>query len=260
MNLKKILTGLAFLLSWAPLFVEAVPSYKLVWEEPFNGTNFDGKCWSKIPRGESPWNRHMSDHDSLCEVKDGKLILWGRENKGLAPGDSSPYLTGGLYTKGKVTVGFGKVEVRARLCGAQGAWPAIWMLPDQVKWPDGGEIDIMERLNHDDFAYQTIHTRYTYFLKRKRPRNSGTGAIVPDGFNTYAVEILPDKLVLSINGKTSFTYPKIRTKEEGQFPFGLPSYLMVDMQLGGDWVGEIDPSQLPAKMEIDWVKFYELEK
>ena len=28
------------------------------------------------------------------------------------------------------------------------------------------------------------------------------------------------------------------------------------MQLGGSWVGAVDPSQLPVTMEIDWVKHY----
>ena len=239
---------------------EKAPAYRLVWEDQFEGTNFDAKCWSKIPRGTHPWNLHMSGHDSLYEVKDGNLVLWGRKNKGLVPKDSAPYLTGGLYTHGKVTVGYGKVEVRAKLQAAKGAWPAIWMLPDKVKWPEGGEIDIMERLNHDDFVYQTLHTYYSYILKEKNPWNRGTGSIDPDGFNTYAVEILPDKVILSVNGKASCVYPKIQTDKKGQFPFGLPSYLMIDMQLGGDWAGEIDPEELPVKMEIDWVKFYELQK
>ena len=237
---------------------EKTPSYKLIWEDRFEGTAFDEKYWSKIPRGKSAWDSHMSDHDSLYEVKDGNLILWGRNNDGLDPEDSLPYLTGGLYTKGKVTVGYGKVEVRARFQGAKGAWPAIWMLPEGVKWPDGGEIDIVEHLNHDDFGYQTVHSYYTFVLKETEPKQGGKGPIDPDGYNTYAVEILPDKLILSINGTPTLVYPKIKTDKKGQFPFGTPFYLLIDMQLGGDWVGEVDPKELPTKMEIESVKFYKL--
>ena len=54
-----------------------------------------------------------------------------------------------------------QVEVCARLQAAKGAWPAIWMLPEKAEWPKGGEIDIMERLNHDRIAYQTTHSYYT---------------------------------------------------------------------------------------------------
>ena len=31
------------------------------------------------------------------------------------------------------------------------------------------------------------------------------------------------------------------------------------MQIEGSWVGKADPKQLPVEMEVDWVKFYELE-
>lgn len=44
---------------------------------------------------------------------------------------------------------------------------------------------------------------------------------------------------------------------EGQFPFYIPQYLLIDMQLGGQWVGDVDPADLPVEMEIDWVRYYE---
>jgi hypothetical protein len=31
------------------------------------------------------------------------------------------------------------------------------------------------------------------------------------------------------------------------------------MQLGGNWVGRIDPDDLPVEMEIDWVRFYDFK-
>ena len=229
---------------------------KLVWEENFDQTNgFDTKSWSKIPRGTSDWNNYMSDFDSLYQVSDGNLILRGINNYTL-PNDTAPYLTGGLYTKDKVTFTYGKVEIRAKLQGAKGAWPAFWMLPQDGKWPFGGEIDIMERLNHDEIAYQTIHTNYTYVLGIKEPKNGSTGKIDPNGYNTYAVEITPDSLIFSINDIHTFSYPNLNNDKEGQYPFGKPFYLLLDMQLGGTWVGEVDPKQLPVEMKIDWVRYY----
>ena len=106
-----------------------------------------------------------------------------------------------------------------------------------------------------------MHTYYTYVLnKSQNPPHGSTGRIDPDGYNVYAVEILPDSLVFSINGKQTFSYPRIKTTEKGQYPFGTPFYLLVDMQIEGSWVGSADPHQLPATMEIDWVKFYKLRK
>lgn len=235
------------------------PCYRLVWEEPFDGTAIDTTSWTKIPRGDADWNRHMSPDPSLYRVSDGTLKLYGRNNVPSAQGDTARYITGGVFTLGKRTIRHGKVEIRARLKGATGAWPAIWMLPETGQWPRAGEIDIMERLSHDTIAYQTIHTYYTYVLKlADTPPHGSTGPIEPDGYNVYAVEILPDSLVFSINGHHTFTYPRIETDKEGQWPFGTPYYLLVDMQIEGNWVGKARPEELPAVMEVDWVKFYEL--
>lgn len=236
------------------------PCYRLVWQDDFAGSAIDARSWTKVPRGTADWNRHMSPADTLYNMGGGTLRLWGINNRGVCPADTARFLTGGIYTKGKRHIGHGKVEIRARFKAAQGAWPAIWMMPETGKWPDAGEIDIMERLNHDTKAYQTVHTHYTYVLKHDtEPPHFATGPIDPTGWNIYAVEILPDTLVFSINGNRTFSYPRLPEKAaEGQFPFGTPYYLLVDMQIEGDWVGPARPDELPACMEVDWVKMYEL--
>ena len=138
--------------------------WKLVWEENFDQEeHFDELTWSKIPRGTSDWNNYMSDFDSCYAMREGNLVLRGLVNYTL-PNDTAPYLTGGVYTKGKVGFSNGRLEICAKLHGATGAWPAFWLLPENEGWPNGGEIDIMERLNNDTIAYQTVHSTYTYTL------------------------------------------------------------------------------------------------
>jgi beta-glucanase (GH16 family) len=255
--MKQILV--IFLLLGTCREADVTREWKLVWEENFDGERFDTSRWSKIPRGTSDWNRHMSDHDSCYRVSGGQLILRGTRNECL-PGDPSPYLTGGLYTKDKVGFGHGRLEIRARLGTARGAWPAFWLLPfDNSTWPHGGEIDIMERLNGDSIAYQTVHSIYTYELKIKDPPPGATGKIDPDGYNVYAVELHADSLSFFINGEHTFTYPRVETDKPEQFPFDRAFYLLLDMQLGGSWVGKVEPAELPVEMWIDWVRFYKKE-
>lgn len=240
--------------------------WRLVWEEQFDGPEPDPAIWSRITRGTSDWNNYMTTADTCYSMRDGNLVLHGIA---AYPGDndSVPYLTGGVFTKGKKAFLNGRLEICAKLQGAQGAWPAIWLLPDpafcndpalDLGWPKGGEIDIMERLNYDSIAYQTVHSNYTQNLKQKEnPRQSSTGRIDPDGYNVYAVEMYPDSLSFYINDVHTFTYPKIKTDLEGQFPFVTPYYLLIDMQLGGNWVGEVNPEDVPVEMLVDWVRFYQ---
>ena len=238
------------------------PKWKMVWEENFDSTELDTTVWTMIPRGKPDWQNTMSYDERCYELRDGQMILRGIINEDLQK-DSSPYLTGGIWTKGKKSFERGRMEIRAKLKGAQGAWPAIWMLPyesDKYPWPQGGEVDIMEHLNHDTFVYQTVHSHYTYNLKQyKNPPNGTTASINPQDFNVYGVDFWPDSLVFHVNGVKTFTYPRIQTDQEGQFPFNIPQYLLLDMQLGGTWVGEIDPTGLPVEMAIDWVKHYQLK-
>ena len=236
------------------------PQWQLVWEENFNGVELDTTVWSMIPRGKPDWQNTMSMDERCYELRDGQLILRGIINEDLQK-DSSPYLTGGVWTKNKKSFVRGRVEIRAKLEGAQGAWPAIWMLPyesEKYAWPEGGEVDIMERLNYDTFVYQTVHSHYTYHLKEdKNPPNGTTASIHPNDFNVYGVDFWPDSLVFHVNGVKTYTYPRIETDKVGQFPFDIAQYLLIDMQLGGTWVGEVDPTGLPVEMSVDWVKHYQ---
>ena len=102
---------------------------------------------------------------------------------------------------------------------------------------------------------------YTLNLGQKtNPVSSGTAKLNPGEFNSFGLKWFPDKLVFTINGAQSMTYPKIATDKPGQWPFDQPFYLLIDMQLGGKWVGAIDESQLPVRMEIDWVKVFERQR
>lgn len=254
-----LLAPLLFCLSLISCKTTKAPSgWSLMWEDNFSQKKgFDQRTWSKIPRGGSDWNNYMTDFDSCYALRKGKLVLRGIVNHSL-PNDTAPYLTGGIYTKGKKAFSNGRIEICAKLNAARGAWPAIWLLPEHAAWPSGGEIDIMERLNFDSIVYQTVHTNYTYKLGIKdHPLSYSTGTISPDRYNVFAVEMYPDSLSFYVNDVHTFTYPRIQTDKEGQFPFDQPFYLLIDMQLGGSWVGAVDPKDLPVEMEVDWVRFYQ---
>lgn len=233
--------------------------WKLVWQEDFNTAQLDTTVWTRVPQGKAQWRDQMTDKDDRCyAMQDGKLQLWGiRNNDNLS--DQRPYLTGGVYSKEKFAFQYGRIVVRAKLEPAQGAWPAIWLLPQGgATWPKHGEMDIMEHLNYDGAVYQTIHSNYTQHQGQKEnPPHFGKANIIAGQFNTYAVEWYPDRLVFLVNDAITFTYPKVANAGADQWPFDRPFYIILSQQLGGDWVGEVALDQLPVKMEIDWVKVYQ---
>lgn len=236
--------------------------WELFWVDYFDEMNLDSSKWSKIPPNSSNWGKYLADDSSCYKFKDGKLELIGKLNSSNSL-DSKPYQTGGIYTKNKFSFTYGKVEVSAKVENGQGVWPAIWMKPETNKYgsyPRNGEIDIMEHLNFDTLVYQTIHTYYTLTLgNNSNPINSTTVDIDTTKFNIYGVEWFPNKIVFTVNGIESFKYPKIpQLSDSLQWPFDQPFYILIDQQLGGGWVGEIDDSHLPSRFIVDYIKVYKL--
>lgn len=255
------------------LFHFAVPTdarngrqYRLLWKDNFKGSQINGKNWDKLYRtSPGSWGMYMSKSDSVYELKKGKLRLYGKANNGIEPSDTAHYLCGGITTRHKRSITYGKIEIRLKMKGARGTWPAVWLMPVDYKhwqYPQRAEIDILEYLHQNDFVYQTVHTYYTDSLRQTNiPPRQAKPRIKYEKYNVYALEILPSELIFSINGKETFRYPKLNDAPEGQYPFGVESYLMIDMQIGGEWVGNlIDTTQFPVYIDIDWVKFYELKE
>ncbi|MEE1944914.1 glycoside hydrolase family 16 protein [Pedobacter sp. KR3-3] len=238
----------------------AEKEWKLVWFDDFNATSLDTTKWTKIPANTADWGKHMSSNPLCYELKDGQLLLKGIKNPDTLT-DKRPFLTGGIYSKGKFAFQYGKIEIRAKLGCAQGAWPAMWMLAERNKYgkyPRNGEIDIMEHLNFDKIIYQTTHSYYTLELKQKdKPPHSGTTKLDPNQFNIFGLQWYPDKLIFTLNGKETFRYPRISGVDPSQWPYDQPFYILIDQQLGGSWVGKVNPNNLPVQMEVDWVKVYQ---
>ncbi len=247
-------------------FLDAAPAepkgdgWKLVWQDEFDGDKLDETKWSRIPDPKggkcSDWNRHTSERADLVELKDGVLALVGVANTD-TNADPRPCLQGQIYSKGKYAFAYGKIEIRAKFDNQQGAWPAFWLLPENRKWPNGGEIDVIERLNSDNFVYQTCHSGWTFTMKKgKDPLQGGKALITPDTWNVYGLEWYDDALVWTVNGVETFRYPRTDAHEL-QWPFTSPYYILLDQQLGGGWVGKIDLKTLPARTYVDWVRVYE---
>ena len=249
--------------------------WELVWEDDFDKRALDTTIWSSIGLFESPkWKipvekwREANNCFRYITATDPRVVLFDDENIKLMgiinpdtlTGDPRPYLTGGIYSWGKFAFQGGRIEIRAKLDQAWGMWPAIWMLSEKDIYPDqhNGEMDIMEKLNHDDFAYQTTHNHYTITLKQNEPKKSVTAKIDTTGYNVYSVSWYPDKLVYAINGVTSYEYPKVPGAGTYQWPFDQPFYLLIDQQMEHEWPGPISrPEELPISMTVDWVRLYQ---
>lgn len=246
----------------APKQKPAAPDkWELKFTENFSGAKPNPRLWRRIEGNPSgpDWLKNISTREDLVAIERGALVLKGIVNDDPSS-DPRRVIAGGVYTRGTFNMKYGKLEMRVRFEGCKGAWPAIWMMPEKSPngWPNDGEIDIIERLNHDPFVYQTVHSAWAEAHPSNPPRG-GRGVIKPDAWNIFTLEWTPETLVWRVNGKVTHTYKKIGD-DHNRWPWTAPFYLLIDMQLGGKWVGEVDEASLPAKMYVDWIKFYQLTR
>lgn len=239
-------------------------SWKLVFEDNFSRNYLDTAKWSVIDRNRPGWNNDGFKSGEFLQIKNGYLILTAYTKKDKNGKDS--IISGGVQTKNKVSIKYGKVEVRAKLFDTDSMNSAIWMLSEKPKYGKGdsqfrkyahynGEIDILERFNSEDIARNNIHTFNTANKIDKSPANE-IKLKVKD-FHVYSAEILPSEIRFYMDKKLTLRYKKKDDGGFGQFPFDQNFYLMIEMLTSRKY-GFVNKENKPTKMVIDWVKIYEL--
>src|SRR5580765_6419002 len=146
--------SLFFWLMFAFLFMNfttphAPSAWKLVWCDEFNYNGLpDSSRWNYDVGGHGWGNAELEFYTEKrpenARVENGFLVIEARKEKW----ENANYTSARLVTKGNGDWKYGRIEVRAKLPRGLGTWPAIWMLGSSkpFKWPDDGEIDIMEHV------------------------------------------------------------------------------------------------------------------
>lgn len=246
--------------------------WRLVWQDEFDTDGLpDPAKWAyDTHRNADGWYNGELQYYSQGRVENariqgGKLIITARRERLTSAADhgNQDYTSARLYTKGKAAWTYGRWEIRAKLPCALGTWPAIWMLgngiPDTGVWPLDGEIDIMEQKGFD--AGEKTRVLGTVHTQTNHGGNSlGASAALPaacTGFNTYHLEWDATSIRIGVNGATHFVYANPQNGDVNEWPFSRPQYLLLNVAVGGTLGGAVRDDQLPASMEVDYVRVYQ---
>lgn len=248
--------------------------WKLVWFDEFDYTGLpDSSKWDYeegfVRNNESQYYTRARPENA--RVENGILIIEARKeqfknpkykpdsNNWVEQHEYAAYTAASLVTRGKASWIRGRIEVRAKLPQGKGVWPAIWTLGvtcPGVKWPDCGEIDIMEFLGRQpDRVYGTLH--YAVDGKHCQVQGAFEAKNLQDTFHLYAIEWFDDRIDFFVDSIKYRTIAIDGAGKGGENPFRKPHYLLMNLALGGSWGGPIDDSVLPQKYLIDYVRVYE---
>ncbi|MBI2389879.1 MAG: RICIN domain-containing protein [Deltaproteobacteria bacterium] len=237
--------------------------WKLAWSDEFDGAGLpDASKWSYDVGGHGWGNGEAQFYtDKRLEnarLEGGRLIIEARrESYG-----GKAYTSARLVSRGRGDWLYGRFEIRAKLPGGRGTWPAIWMLPTDWKyggWPNSGEIDIMEHVGFDPGRiHGTVHTQaYNHTIGTQK----GTSLPVADAtsaFHVYAAEWSPERIEIFVDGTKYFSFANEHTGS-ATWPFDQRFHLILNIAVGGSWGGVkgIDDGAFPQRMEIDWARVYQ---
>ncbi len=237
--------------------------YTLVWSDEFATDGLpDATHWDyDTERNAAGWYNNERQYYARARlentrVTDGKLVITARKEDLVGTSDwgGQHYTSARLFTRGKAAWTYGFFEVRAKLpCGA-GTWPAIWTLGTRGRWPDDGELDIMEQVgSNPSRVFGTVHTLQS--------GGAGTGAAiqVPDTctqFHNYQMLWTAQDIRFAVDGVEYYRYTNPGSGA-ATWPFDAPQYLLLNIAIGGDLGGAIDDRIFPVVMEIDHVRIYQ---
>ena len=227
----------------------------LIWSDDFNTDGApDPAHWGyDLGTGSNGWGNneleYYTNRPDNVTVSSGTLKITAKKENY----NGSAYTSARMLTKDKFSFKYGKIEVRAKLPANAGSWSAIWMLGNNistVKWPDCGEMDIMEHVgNQLNKIYGTFH-----YPGHSGANGSGSNTIIPDAttnFHRYALEWTPTTIKVSIDDAVFYTLTNNAT-----LPFNQNFFIIVNLAMGGNFGGTIDPAFSNATMEVDYVKVW----
>jgi len=178
--------------------------WRLVWSDEFNGPTgsaVDSARWSFDLGGNGWGNDELETYTGRtanAHQQDGSLVINAIKETFTGPDKiSRNYTSARLLTKNKFSQAYGRFEARIRIPYGQGIWPAFWLLGgniDTARWPQCGEIDIMENIGKEPSIVRgTFHgpgysggdgVSASYALPNSQKFS--------DDFHTFAVEWEPD--------------------------------------------------------------------
>jgi len=266
--LNECLTALAGLLvagtAWA--------GWEVQWIDRFDGNGVDWENWTAQTKAN--FNNEVqcyTDDDSSeqrnYDVSDGTLKIIARKGNVACPGlngQPKSWTSGRFNSKDNREFLFGRIEARIRFRDLEGGtWPAFWMLEgrideqpvagdgDDIGWPNPGasEIDIWEWFANEPESYITnFFNNFGFACGFEERHPYAQGAVDVLEWHVYAMEWTADEISFFMDGelKASFDMRGCPVYEE-------PMFVLLNVAMGGNLGGAIDPGLEQATMEVDYV-------
>lgn len=227
----------------------------LIWSDEFNtsGAPDPAKWVYDIGNGANGWGnnelQYYTNRSENVSVQNGVLKITARKENF----SGSSFTSARIKSKGKFEFKYGRVEVSAKVPEGVGTWPAVWMLGaniDAVPWPACGEIDIMEHLGRDlNKIYATLH-----YPGRSGGNADGNTRVIQNAttaFHKYSLDWKADMIRIYVDDQLIHS-----VNNSAAIPFNHDFFLLINLAIGGNFAGAVDPALTNASFEVDYIRVY----
>ncbi|MDC1465767.1 glycoside hydrolase family 16 protein [Polaribacter sp.] len=236
------------------IIVYVYSELELVWSDEFDSNGSPNPSNWGYDLGAGGWgNNELQTYTNSLEnviVQNGFLKIIAKDD------GNGGYTSARLKSQGLQSFTYGRIEVRAKLPSSQGTWPAIWMLGSNfssVGWPYCGEMDIMEQTGWNKnkvlgtFHWQDLSSDSYAQYGLERTVNTSTTE-----FHLYSLEWTPDVIRIFYDNE-----PYVEFINTSSLPFNADFFIILNIAMGGNLGGNIDPNFTQDIMEIDYVRVYQ---
>lgn len=240
------------------------PQRKLVWSDEFNGQGLPDNAYWSYEKGlvrNNELQYYTQARPENINMANGLLTITARKEQY----ENANYTAASIHTRGKVSWTYGRFEIRARIDTRAGLWPAFWLLGNG-KWPEGGEIDVMEYYQNKILA--NVAWKSPSSDQWNASWDSSTRSLsnlrlqFPDWENRFhtwrmdwdnkSIRLYVDDILMNSTSLSGTKNP------DGSNPFiDKPFYILLNLAIGGNNGGDPAGTSFPAKYEIDYVRVYQ---
>ncbi len=166
---------------------------------------------------------YAANRPQNTRIERGALVIEARAEalRDRADWGGQAYSSAKLVTR--QPLGYGFYEIRAQLPCGRGIWPAIWLLPPDGKWPDAGEIDVMEMVgSNPGVVLGTVHSGAFNHAKGTQRGAETTVPHACDAMHRYQLDWTPDTITIGIDGRGYMRVRNDRPGGQAAWPFTRP--------------------------------------
>ena len=247
--------------------------WELVWSDEFDapaGTPANPANWTYETGGwgwgNDEFQYYTDSTDNAAHDGSGNMVLTVREVADPAAealpcwyGDCT-HTSARLISESKQEFAYGRFEARAKVPQGTGIWPAVWSLGNDfrdVRWPQTGEIDVMEfvgRLPNEVFG--TIHgPGYSGGQAWFGKIDIGEGVF--NDYHTFTVDWQPNEIIWYIDG-VQYHRGVPADIAPNTWVFEHPFFLLLNVAVGGNFGGPLGPDlEFPAELAVDYIRVYQ---